>query len=122
MTESNESHRHAAYSYLKAVGLDPTPDAIGQLSGPFTAALEIMCKRGYSPDGSFWKIRGWKGIVQHIMDNAFRIRYHSWRASRFYPNGALDMMNFAGFYYRMGCEGDKWGELGPPDAEVAWDV
>jgi hypothetical protein len=80
-----------------------------------------MCTRGYSPTGATWKIRGWKGIVQDIMDNAFRIRYHSWRASRFYPNGALDMINFAGFYYRLGCQGSKWGELGEPDAELEWD-
>lgn len=113
--EDNESHRRAAYEYLKAVGLEPNSDAVGQLSGPFTDALDIICTRGYSPDENyFWKLRGWKGLVHDILDNAFRLRLFSWERNEFYENGAVDIINFAGFYLRLHNKGDKWGDLGEP--------
>jgi len=116
--ETNENHRDAACAYLEAVGLDPNADAVGQLSGPFTDALAIICERGYTdpdnPDDLFWKIRGWKGLVHDILDNAFRLRLFSWKRNEFYENGAVDIINFAGFYLRLQNKGAKWGELGEP--------
>jgi hypothetical protein len=118
--ETNESHRDAAYDYLKSVGLDPNPDAIGQLSGPFTDCLEIICKRGYTladedPEGPFfWMLRGWKGLVHDILDNALRLQLFSWERNEFYPNGALDIINFAAFYLRLKNKGKRWGRMGEP--------
>jgi hypothetical protein len=118
--EDDEKARDAAYDYMRRIGLDPTPDAIGQLAGPFTAALEIICTRGYNPPDEdpeiehFWAARGWKGLVHDIMDNALRLRLFSWKRNEFYPNGAVDIINFAGFYLRLKCKGTKWGEIGEP--------
>ena len=112
--EDDETAREAAYDYMRKLGLDPTPDAVAQLRGPFTEALRVMCTRGYDENGQTWKLRGWKGIVHDIMDNAFRIRYKSWQRNEFYANGAVDIINFAGFYWRQGCEGQRWGDLGEP--------
>jgi len=110
----SEVKREAAEDYLRKIGLEPTPDAIMQLAGPFTQALEIMCTRGYSPDGATWKMRGWRGLVHDIMDNAFRIEYHSWDNRNFYPNGAIDLINFAGFYWRLENRGAPWGRMRDP--------
>jgi hypothetical protein len=118
--ENDEAARDAAYDYMRKVGLTPTPDAIGQLAGPFTAALEIICTRGYNQAGEdltavpFWSVRGWKGIVHDILDNALRLKLFSWRRNDFYDNGAVDIINFAGFYLRRKCQGPKWGEIGEP--------
>jgi hypothetical protein len=113
--EDNDRHRDAAHDFMKACGLDPTPDAIGQLSGPFLEALEIICTRGYSPGQSFfWQKRGWKGLVHDILDNSLRLRLFSWERNSFYPNAAVDMINFCGFYLRLKNAGPKWGELGEP--------
>jgi hypothetical protein len=118
--EHDEHARDAAFDYMRKVGLDPNPDAIGQLAGPFTAALEIICTRGYAdadadPDEiPFWQARGWKGIVHDIYDNALRLRYFSWKQNRFYENGAVDIINFSGFYLRAKNRCSRWGEMGEP--------
>jgi len=119
MAEDDQDHRDAAYDFLVKSGLTPNPDAVGQLSGPFLDALVIICERGYTQahdegDSYFWKARGWKGLVHDILDNANRIRLFSWQRNEFYPNGALDIINFAGFYLRLRNRGKRWGELGEP--------
>jgi|SRR5215831_58711 len=119
MSDDNEDHRDAAYDYLRKVGLEPNLDAVGQLSGPFTDALEIICTRGYTRAEDedphfFWERRGWKGLVHDILDNALRLRLFSWEQNRFYENGAVDIINFAGFYLRLKNRGKKWGEMGEP--------
>jgi len=120
MSSRQELTRDAAFKYLTDVGLDPNLDAIEQLSGPFTEALAIICKRGYfrqedDEDAKFfWMKRGWKGLVHDIMDNAFRLRLFSWERNEFYENGAVDLINFAGFYLRLKNHGPKWGEMGDP--------
>jgi hypothetical protein len=115
----NDHERDLAFTYLSELGLDPNIDAIEQLAGPFTKALEIICTRGYTRQEDnnkefFWMARGWKGLVHDILDNAFRIRLFSWERNEFYENGALDIINFAGFYLRQRNKGSKWGELGDP--------
>lgn len=110
--EGDEIAREAAYDYMRKLGLEPTPDAIGQLSGPFTAALEVMCTRKY-PD-EFWKARGWRGIVHNILNKASRIKARSWRRREFDGDSAIDIINEAAFYWRMECQGTPWGELGEP--------
>lgn len=117
---NDNAKRDAAFRYLTDIGLDPNLDAIEQLSGPFAECLAIICQRGYTrpeddEDGRFfWMKRGWKGLVHDIMDNAFRIRLFSWERNEFYENGALDIINFAGFYLRMRNKGPRWGDMGEP--------
>jgi hypothetical protein len=106
--------RDAAHDFLKAIGLTPTPDAIGQLAGPFALALSVMCERGYDPEGATWRTKGWKGLVHDILNKAGRIKFHSWRHNDFDGDSAIDIINFAGFYWRQRNEGSKWGELGEP--------
>jgi hypothetical protein len=106
--------RDAAYDFLKRAGLEPTPDAIEQLSGPFLYALEVMCTRGYDPHGRTWRQKGWRGQVHDILNKAGRLKYHSWFHRDFDPDSAIDMINFCGYYYRLRNEGLPWGEMGEP--------
>jgi hypothetical protein len=110
--EDDEQAREAAYDYIRKLGLEPTPDAIGQLSGPFTSALEKMCTRGYPNE--FWKTRGWRGIVHNILNKSLRIKARSWRRREFAHDDAIDLINECGFYWRMENKGQPWGELGEP--------
>src|SRR5215469_358470 len=106
--DEDTADRDAAYDYLKRIGLEPTPDAIGQLAGPFSYALQVMCERGYDPDGMTWKSKGWKGLVHDILNKAGRLRYHSWRHDVFDGDSAIDCLNFCGMYWRLRNRGDKW--------------
>ncbi len=101
--------------FLLNAGLEPTPDAIMQLRDAFLPALEIICTRGYDPDGKTWKLRGWRGMVHDILDKAERLKFHSWQHSRFHKDSAIDIINFAGFYVRLENQGDPWGTWGNPD-------
>ena len=100
--------------FLLNAGLEPTPDAIAQLRDAFLPALEIMCRRGYDPDGMTWKLRGWRGLVHHILDKAERFKFHSWNNSRHDRDSALDLINYCGFYVRLENQGEPWGTWGPP--------
>lgn len=113
--DGTDESREAAYDFLRKIGIsDPTPDAIGQLAGPFAHCLRIICERGYDREGQNWRQKGWRGLVHDILDNAYRIKDRSWHHSEFYPNGAEDIINFAGFYLRMQNEGRPWGTWGDP--------
>jgi len=113
MPDDDTAHDEA-YDYIKSLGVEPTPDAVEQLAGPFAAALVIMCERGYEPDGSTWRSKGWKGLVHDILNKAGRLKFHSWRHNRYDPDSAIDLINFSGFYWRQKNKGSKWGELGEP--------
>jgi hypothetical protein len=106
--------RDAAHDFIHGLGVDPTPDAIDQLAGPFAECLRIMCERGYDPEGTTWASKGWKGLVHDILNKSGRLRYNSWRHNRFDADSAIDMINFAGFYWRLKNKGSKWGDLGEP--------
>jgi hypothetical protein len=108
--------RDAAHDFIRALEVTPTPDAVSQLAGPFAVALKIICERGYDvdPGHETWAIKGWKGLVHDILNKAGRIKHHSWRHNRFDADSAIDIINFAGFYWRLKNRGSKWGELGEP--------
>lgn len=112
--QQDVADRDAAHDFIKAMGLEPTPDAIAQLAGPFALALSIMCERGYDPEGATWRSKGWKGLVLDILNKAGRLKYHSWRHNDFDGDSAVDIINFAGMYWRQRNQGPKWGELGEP--------
>jgi hypothetical protein len=107
----SELHRDAAHDFIKALGLEPTPEAISQLSGPFAECLRIMCERGY---GGLWRSKGWKGLVHDVLNKAGRLRYRSWLRNEYNPDDTIDIINFAGFLWQTGNNGPKWGELGEP--------
>jgi hypothetical protein len=107
--------RDAAFDFMKAIGLDATPDAISQLAGPFSEALRVMCTRGYDREGLTWKRRGWRDLVYKIMDKTNRLKFHSWFHSHFDGDSSIDLINFSGFYWRMENEGLPWGETGAPE-------
>ncbi len=111
----NEAAREAAYDYFRKVGImEPTPDMIGQMTDAFLPCLRIMYERGYDPEGSTWRNKGWRGLVHDILNKAGRLKFHSWRHSRFDPDSARDIINFAGFYLRLENQGRPWGEWGEP--------
>lgn len=114
MPVNEENARDAAFDFMRKLGLDPTPDAIGQLSGPFAEALRIMCERGYDREGRTWKVKGWRGLVHDILNKANRLKFHSWDHSRFDGDSAIDLINGAGFYWRQNNEGPEWGDWGIP--------
>lgn len=114
MPVDEETVRDAAYDFLKKLRVEPTPDAINQLSGPFAEALRIMCMRGYDPEGRTWQRKGWRGLVHDILNKAGRLKFHSWEHSRFDGDSALDLINFAGFYWQQNNEGPEWGDWGIP--------
>lgn len=112
MSETNEADRDAAYDFLKKVGLEPTPDAIANLSGPLLESLRIVCERGYSE--RMWRMRGWKGMVHDIIDKAFRLRFRAWEQNSFDEDSPRDMINFCCYYLRLRNSGKPWGEMGNP--------
>jgi hypothetical protein len=112
--DGTDASREAAYDFMHKIGLDPTPDAIGQLAGPFAEALRIMCERGYDREGRTWRDKGWRGLVHDILNKSGRIRYHSWLHSRFDGDSAIDGINFNGFYWRQRNQGPRWGTWGEP--------
>lgn len=107
----------AAYTFFRLVGIDPTPDAVAQLADGFLPSLRIMCERGYDPEGASWKEGGWRGLVWEILKRARRLRWYSWEHNNFHADTARDIINFAGFYLRMECKGEPWGEDGEPNRE-----
>lgn len=112
--EGNEASRDAAYDFMRKIGLDPTPDAIGQLAGPFAHCLAVMCTRGYDPNGKTWRQLGWRGLVDNILDKIDRLKFHSWEHRDFDPDSAIDAINFCGMYWRLGGKGPAWGNRGEP--------
>ena len=115
--EASEREREAARAYLLEIGLEPIPDAVAQLSGPFSAALAVMCTRGYDPDGLLWREAGWKPQLYEAMKKMARIRFWAWkgRNKRKALREIPDLLNYLGFMERGINDGiKKWGEWGKP--------
>jgi hypothetical protein len=113
----DEKTRKLSEDFLRDCGLEPTPDAIGQLTAVFIPALEIMCRRGYDPNGLTWREAGWRGQLLEIRKKAHRLWHRSWLRGAYDADSAIDLVNYAGFYYRLRCEGKPWGEWGEPGSE-----
>ncbi len=106
--------RDAAVEFLDRCSLTPTPDAVDQLVEAFLPALEIMCKRGYDPDGKTWRKAGWRGQLMEIRKKTERLWHRSWLHGAFDHDSAIDLLNYAGFYIRLRASGPSWGEWGEP--------
>lgn len=106
--------RDAADQFMRSCGLDPTEDAVGQLTEAFLPCLKIMCERGYDEEGRTWRAEGWRGMLWKGRDKSDRIWWHGWRHGRFHADSVLDAINYFGYYYRIGHQGDPWGTRGEP--------
>jgi hypothetical protein len=106
----------AAVAFLVAVGVNPTTDAVEQLVEAFIPCLDIIGSRGYHPEGNTWRASGWRGILTDIWKKAHRIWYRSWVNGEFDLDSAQDIINYAGFYIRLGGKEPQWGQWGPPGA------
>ena len=110
-------NEEAARKFLRSIGLNPTPDAVEQLAEVFVPALKIMCDRGYNPNGETWRKGGWRGQLLEIRKKCDRLWERSWLHGAFDYDSARDLVNYAGFYLRLGGKGEPWGELGAPGDE-----
>jgi hypothetical protein len=104
----------AAYTFLSENGLDPTPDAVAQLTDVFLPCLKIMCERGYDPNGETWKAGGWRSMLVDAKKKFDRMWYFGWLRGEFHPDHPIDAINFLGFYYRLHLSGKPWGTWGDP--------
>ena len=108
------TYRRAAEKFLLDCGLPPVPDAIDQLADAFLPCLRIICERGYHPEGTTWRAGGWRGILTDIKKKSNRLWYRSWIKGGFDDDSARDLINFGGFYVRLGNQGKEWGDWGQP--------
>ena len=107
-------------------GLNPTPDAIGQLVHAFLPSLGIMCgvnpdgtkRERYDPNGKTWRAEGWRGMLWKIRDKSDRLWFHGWRQGRLVVDHPHDMINYLGFYIRLDHKGDPWGKRGAPGVDT----
>jgi hypothetical protein len=104
-----------ALTYLRASGLTPTPDAVGQLVEAFLPCLKIMCERGYDPNGANWREGGWKSQLVDIRKKFKRLWYHAWIKSTFVVDHPRDMINYLGYYIRLEMKGEPCGDWGEPE-------
>jgi hypothetical protein len=124
LTAANErlrmehSEELAARQFFKELGIDdPTPDAIAQLLVAFMPSLRIMCERGYDRNGLTWRASGWRGQIQEMRKKMDRLWLRGWLKGNFDPDSARDMINYAGFYLRLGGQGKPWADWGEPGSE-----
>lgn len=106
--------RDAAFSFMQSCGIDPTPDAVGQLVEVFIPCLRIMSERPYDPDGSTWRAHGWRGCLWSAKGKMERLWFLAWRRGIIHEDSAADAINFLGFYLRSIHNDPPWGEWGPP--------
>lgn len=102
----------AASTYLKSCGLNPTADAIGQLTEVFLPCLAIICQRGWDPDGGTWRRSGRMGILGDVRKKFERLWERGWKNGKRHDDSGLDLINYTGFYMR--ADTSHWGEWGDP--------
>lgn len=110
--------RQASERFLADCGLPIVPDAVDQLAEAFLPALSIICERGYHPEGITWREAGWRGLLTDIKKKSNRLWYRSWIKGGYDSDSAMDLINFAAFYYRLENRGKEWGDWGDPGAKM----
>lgn len=106
------SRKIAAEKFITDVGLTPTPDAIDQLAEVFVPCLEIMCRRGWDPNGGTWRRAGILGILCDVRKKFERLWERGWVNGKRHPDSGFDLINFVGMYLRSDENG--WGGWGSP--------
>jgi hypothetical protein len=102
----------AAEDFLRKVGLDPTPDAVGQLAEAFLPALRIMCSRPWDPNGRTWRQAGRLGALADCRKKFMRLWERGWSNGKRHDDSAIDLLNYIGFYLR--ADAKRWGDWGEP--------
>jgi hypothetical protein len=104
-----------AAEFMTACGLDPTPDAIAQLTDAFLPALQIVCERGYDPKGATWREGGWMPIVIEVRKKAARLWFRCWRNGKppWTEDHPVDLINYCGMLMRSDGLA-PWGSWGQP--------
>jgi hypothetical protein len=102
----------ACRAFMIACGLEPTPDAVEQLSKVFLRCLKIMCERPWDPDGGTWRQSGILGVLTDIRKKFMRLWERGWKNGKRHDDSAFDLINYIGFYLRS--EDNGWGEWGNP--------
>lgn len=107
-----ETPMDAAYTFMKGVGLDPTPDAVSQLTEVFLPCLRIMCERPWDPNGKTWRKSGRLGVLSDARKKWERIWERLWIHGKAHDDSVFDGINYLGFVLRS--EDNGWGEWGQP--------
>lgn len=110
--DSTSDELDACVSFIQAMGLDPTPDAVGQLHKVFVPCLKIMCERGWDPEGGTWRQAGVLGALADVRKKFFRLWERGWIRGIRHDDSALDLINYVGFYLRS--DDNRWNEWGEP--------
>ena len=100
--------------YLRACGLEPSDDAVAQLTEVFLPAVALMC--GRAPlRGQIWTQSGWRGALYEARKKMHRLWYSWWEGDGSDDDSALDLLNYLGFSIRARNAGiSAWGEYGEP--------
>lgn len=102
----------AAERFMRFAGLEPTPDAVRQMSQAFLPCLKIMCERPWNPDGETWRKSGRMGILTDIRKKFERLWERGWLMGQRHDDSVLDLINYLGMYIR--ADKSHWGEWGNP--------
>jgi hypothetical protein len=107
--------RAAAEEYLARIGLQPTPDAIGQLTEVFLPCLRIMCDpdHPWDPNGATWRRGGIFAVLTDARKKWERFWERTWTHGKRHDDSGFDLINFVGFVMRAKPE-SRWGEWGEP--------
>ena len=113
-----DTSRDAARDFMVRCGLEPTPDAIGQLAEVFLPCLKIMCGRPWSPDGATWRRSGVLGALTDVRKKFERFWYRGWTKGKRngdvgFTDSGHDLINFIGFSLRADPD-SGWGGWGEP--------
>jgi hypothetical protein len=112
-----DNHHQAAADFLRAVDLEPNPDAIEQLADAFLPCLRIICTRGHASDGSLWKEAGWRGLLSELIKKMDRVQFLDWLHMMDASHELPDIINYAAMLLRsrhsIPAYGPKFGEPGP---------
>lgn len=114
----NEALESAARAYMNACGIEPTPDAVAQLTEVFLPCLQIMCSRPWDPNGATWRESGILGAMTDVRKKFMRFWERGWTYRQRHNDSGLDLINFVGFVMRSDPESGwgNWGEPGEPKA------
>jgi hypothetical protein len=102
-----------AEAFMRAMHMEPTPDAVGQLLEVFVPCLRIMCDRGYEPTGGLWRKAGILGIIWDVRKKFERLWYRTWTLGIRHDDSGFDLINFTGMLLRADPD-SRFGDAGEP--------
>jgi hypothetical protein len=106
----------AAEEFMNKMGMEPTPDALGQLLEVFVPCLRIMCDQKGHPwpkDGAMWRKSGILPVMIFLKAKFERYWYRTWIQGIRHDDSGFDGINFWGFSIRAARD-SRFGELGEP--------